>query len=153
VRIEYDGQVREFDLMKVTTEELRQVKEKMHLTVRQFLVGITEADVDAMLALKWVITHDGKTPCPTSSDPFPDYWQFAEAWNTAQDEAEKEEEETPPDPSPVTPPVMSTQTLTGSWEETSRNSSPSTGSPSLSGSESVTGRSDGFPTPLSSPTA
>lgn len=152
LKFEYEGATYFFDLMRVGVDELRQIKTKMRMTPLQFMEGITQIDVDAMLALKWVILRsDGKHDdlvLGTPDSPFPDYWQFCEAWKDAQ----KVDED--PDPTQAgTHPATSTPESTSSSTLTSSISSPNTGSLSPDGAMSANGKSDASLTPDSSPTS
>lgn len=105
-KIRYQDQDFVFDLMKIPTEELREVKRKTGLTVRKFLSGVVESDVDALLALRWCILrsdgrHDDLTLDP--DDPFDDYWQFAEAWNASEEIADADPTEAGSLPATSTP--------------------------------------------------
>jgi len=150
VKVEYGGTVYDFDLLKMPTEELREIKRKLGLTVAAFLRGVTEVDVDAMMALKWaVLRSDGQHDdlVLNADDPFADYWDFVQAWNA------KEDEEAEPDPTLAgSLPATSTPPSTGSSNLTSTTSSTSTGIPWPGSSESANGTSDGSPTPASSVT-
>ena len=151
MKVEYGGSVYDFDLLKMPTEELREIKRKLGLTVAAFLRGVTEVDVDAMMALKWaVLRSDGQHDdlVLNASDPFADYWDFVQAWNAKEDEEEAE-----PDPTLAgSLPATSTPQSTGSSTPTSTTSSTSTGIPSPGSSGSANGISDGSPTPVSSAT-
>jgi hypothetical protein len=153
VKVSYEGRDYEFDLLKVPTEELREIKRKLKMTPAKFLEGITEVDVDAMLALKWVVLrsdgqHDDLVLNPV--DPFPDYWQFVQAWN----DADEQEEEGEPDPTQAgSLPATSTPESSESSTPTLTSSPASTAIPSPGSAESVNGRSDGSPSELSSPTS
>jgi len=45
----------DFDVENAGIEELRQIKSKLGLTVRQFIAGINELDVDCMTAMRWIL--------------------------------------------------------------------------------------------------
>lgn len=152
-KVMFEGHEYHFDVLKVPTEELREIKRKLGLTVKQWLSGISEVDVDAMLALKWCILrsdgqHDDLLLNP--GDPFPDYWEFAEAFNKASVAAQEEEA----DPTRAgSPPATSTPTSSESSAPTSTSFPESTPSPSPGSAESPNGTSAGSPSEGSSATS
>lgn len=151
VKVTYEGHDYDFDLLGISTEELREIKRKLELTPAKFLSGIAEADVEAMLGLKWLILRsDGQHDdlVLNAKDPFTDYWQFLQAWN-AGEEAEPEPDPTAAGTLPATP----TPESSGSSQPIPSSSAATTPSPSPVTAESLSGTSDVSPSPDSSVTS
>jgi len=150
--IRYQGQeYDDYNVEQAGIEELRQVKAKLGLTVRQLLAGTAEIDVDAMTAVRWIVRRQRDQRLVLDAGEKYDYWEWANAYLASRVAAQAQEE----DPDPTTAgslPAGPTPESTASSTPTPVSSPESTASPSPAGATSPSGTSDDSPSPDSSGT-
>jgi len=143
----------DFDVENAGIEELRQIKSKLGLTVRQFIAGINELDVDCMTAMRWILLRRGNPRLVLDAAEKYDYWEFANAYLARRAEQIKEAEQQAADPTLAgSPPAGTTIASTGSTTPTSANSPANTFSPSHGSAESPNGTPGVSPSQVSSGT-
>lgn len=111
------GEKLSFDEERLTVDEARQLKRATGLTVRGFLTGLREYDVDSVVALVWLTRHRGGDPVPWEAISFD---LFADL-EIIRDEDEDTDAGPPPvgeaststSTSTTPPPTRSTRTSTG----------------------------------------
>jgi hypothetical protein len=147
VMISYQGRdYDDFDVEHAGLDELRQIKKKLDLTVRQLIAGLNEIDVDAMTAVRWVVRRQHDQRLVLDAGEKYDFWEWANAYLASRTAAQEREEEEEPDPTLAgTLPAGPTPASAGSSTPTSENSPSSTDSVSPGSAGSANGKPEGSP--------
>lgn len=123
--IKWQGSEYEFEIDKVATPELREIKRKYKLTLRGLLDGLEQLDVDAITCMYWLVMRsDGKHDDLVLSDDlnFP-VVEFMSAWADGQETPEPDPTQDGSLPDGSTPGLRSSSTRTWGTSATSTSSS------------------------------